>query len=194
MNDAGSMSAEEGAELLARLGYALVGAGYSGGLTPAQWAALRYLSRANRFSRTVSAFADFHATSRGTASQTMQRLIDSALVRKDRSPIDGRSFALELTEDGRATLTVDPLSDLVDAVAGLSPSARARLVGTLKELVDRVARSRGDRSFGTCPACLHFDCGPDSPGDPEELWCRLFDQPLRRDEIDELCANYQPVG
>lgn len=194
MDDAGSISAEEGAELLARLGYALVGAGYSGGLTPAQWAALRYLIRANRFSRTVSAFADFHATTRGTASQTMQRLVDTGLVRKDRSPIDGRSFALELTEEGRATLKVDPLNDVVDAVAGLSSSARARLVGTLKELVDRVAQARGDRSFGTCPACLHFDCGPDCPGDGEELWCRLFDQPLRGDEIDELCANCQPVG
>lgn len=192
--DSGSRSAEEGAALLARLGYALIGAGYSGGLTPAQWAALRYLSRANRFSRTASAFADFHATTRGTASQTLQRLVDGGLVRKDRSPIDGRSFALELTEEGRATLAVDPLNDLVDAVSGLSPSVRARLVGTLKTLVDRVAQARGDRSFGTCPACLHFDCGPEFPGDPEEYWCRLFDQPVRGDEIDELCANYQPVG
>lgn len=192
--DGGTRSAEEGAQLLARLGFALVGAGYPHGLSPAQWAALRYLSRANRFSRTVSAFADFHATTRGTASQTVQRLVDRGLVRKRRSAVDGRSFALELTGKGRAALAADPLNDLVDAFSGLSPSARGRFVRTLKDLVARVARARGGRLFGTCSACLHFYEGPDCPGDADECWCRLFDQPLRVAETDELCANYQPVG
>ena len=51
-------------ELVVQLGRIAHGDGYTGGLTPAQWSALRYLSRANRFSRTVSAFAEFHATTR----------------------------------------------------------------------------------------------------------------------------------
>ena len=63
------------AELVVQLGRITHGHGYTEGLTPAQWSALRYLSRANRFSRTVSAFAEFHATTRGTASQTVKCLV-----------------------------------------------------------------------------------------------------------------------
>jgi DNA-binding MarR family transcriptional regulator len=192
--EAGSRSEEEGAELLAQLGYALVGAGYPRGLTPAQWAALRFLSHANRFSRTVSAFAEFHATTRGTASQTVQRLVDRGFVRKNPSLVDGRSIRLDLTKKGRETLGVDPLNDLVAALGSLPPAARARFVRTLKDLVARVAHVRGGRSFGTCPACLHFDCDARCTGDPAECWCNLFGQPLDVAETDELCVNYQPAG
>ena len=46
--------------------------GYGGELSPAQWMALRFFSRANSFSRTPSAFAEFQATTRGTASQAIK--------------------------------------------------------------------------------------------------------------------------
>ena len=39
-----------------------------------QWMALRYFGRANRFSRTVSAFAHYQGTTRGTASHTLKVL------------------------------------------------------------------------------------------------------------------------
>jgi len=191
--EADSRSEEEGAELLAQLGYAVVGAGYPRGLTPAQWAALRYLSRANRFSRTVSAFADFHATTRGTASQTVQRLVDRGFVQKSPSAVDGRSIRLDLAKKGRDTLEDDPLSDLVAAFRSLQPAVRARFVRTLQDLVARLGQVRGGRSFGTCPACLHFDCDGRCTGDSAECWCNLFEQPLDVAETDELCVNFEPA-
>src|SRR3974377_1180868 len=48
--------------------------GYEGELSPAQWMALRFFARANSFSRTPSAFAEFQATTRGTASQAIKAL------------------------------------------------------------------------------------------------------------------------
>ena len=45
------------ADLVLRLSRAGLGEGFVETLTSAQWMALRYFSRANRFSRTVSAFA-----------------------------------------------------------------------------------------------------------------------------------------
>ena len=42
-----------------------------GDLYPAQWAALRYLTRANRFSRTPMALTRYLGTTRGTMSQTI---------------------------------------------------------------------------------------------------------------------------
>src|SRR6516165_1271169 len=55
-------------------GAALQAEGYDGELSPAQWMALRYFARANTFSRTPSAFAEFQATTRGTASQAIKAL------------------------------------------------------------------------------------------------------------------------
>ena len=55
------MSERAVAELIAHLVYIAHGDGFVAGLTPAQWAALRYFASANRFSRTPSAFAEFHA-------------------------------------------------------------------------------------------------------------------------------------
>src|SRR5262249_11418773 len=64
------MSERAIAESIVHLGHIAQGDGFVAGRTPAQWTALRYFARANRFSRTPSAFAEFHGTTRGTASQT----------------------------------------------------------------------------------------------------------------------------
>jgi DNA-binding MarR family transcriptional regulator len=68
------MSARETAELLLMVGRLVQFEGYDGGLSPAQWMALRFFARANSFSRTPSAFAEFQATTRGTASQAIKAL------------------------------------------------------------------------------------------------------------------------
>jgi hypothetical protein len=62
------MSARETAELLLLVGRLVQAEGYDGELSPAQWMALRYFARANQYSRNPSAFAEFQATTRGTAS------------------------------------------------------------------------------------------------------------------------------
>src|SRR5512144_1732742 len=69
-----SMSAHETAELLLLVGRLVQAEGYDGELSPAQWMALRFLARANSFSRTPSAFAELQATTRGTASQAIKAL------------------------------------------------------------------------------------------------------------------------
>ncbi len=61
-------------ELVFHLGRIASGEGLVEGLTAAQWSVLRYFAQANRFSRTPSAFAAFHGTTRGTASQTIKSL------------------------------------------------------------------------------------------------------------------------
>ena len=82
-----------GAELVLRLSRAALGEGFVEALTSAQWMALRYFSRANRFSRTVSAFAEFHATTRGTASQTVKGLIEQGYLARIPSETDGAQCA-----------------------------------------------------------------------------------------------------
>src|SRR5450759_5131930 len=62
------MPARKTAELLLQVGRLVQAEGYDGELSPAQWMALRYFARANPFSRNPSAFAEFQATTRGTAA------------------------------------------------------------------------------------------------------------------------------
>ena len=85
------MSTRETAELLLQLGRFVQSHAYDGELSPAQWMALRYFARANSFSRNPSAFAEFQATTRGTASQAIKALEASGYLVRDRSKVDGEA-------------------------------------------------------------------------------------------------------
>jgi DNA-binding MarR family transcriptional regulator len=85
------MSARETAELLLLVGRLVQAEGYDGELSPAQWMALRFFARANPFSRTPSAFAEFQATTRGTASQAIKAREAGGYLVRQRSEADGRS-------------------------------------------------------------------------------------------------------
>jgi DNA-binding MarR family transcriptional regulator len=180
------------AELVAQLGRIAYGEGLVGGLTPAQWTALRYYARANRFSRTVSAFAEFHATSRGTASQTVKSLVNQGYLTRTRSERDGRSARLDVTEKSKAALADDPLEILVGAAQALSPTARMSLESALERMVRYVAREHGRCPFGMCPSCLHLrgdgSCVEGRP--PYE--CGFLDEPLEEAELDRVCVNFEP--
>ena len=112
------------ADLILHLGRIAAGDGLAGGLTPVQWAGLRFFARANRFSRTPSAFAAFHGTTRGTASQTVKGLVARGVLRQTRSKSDGRSVRLDLTAKGRAILAGDPIETLVRAADALPAGVR----------------------------------------------------------------------
>jgi hypothetical protein len=70
---------------------------YDGELSPAQWMALRFFARANPFSRTPSAFAEFQATTRGTATQAIKALEAGGYLVRQPFKTDGRSVSLRLT-------------------------------------------------------------------------------------------------
>src|SRR5579864_7499043 len=113
------MSARETAELLVQVGRFVQAKGYDGELSPAQWMALRFFARANSFSRTPSAFAEFQATTRGTATQAIKALEACGYLVRQRSEADGRSVTLSLTDKGYDAVARDPFEVLVRAVDSL---------------------------------------------------------------------------
>ena len=177
-------------ELLEQLAYVVAGAGHRHGFTAAQWTALRFFGRANRFSRTVSSFAEFHATTRGTASQTVRRLVDRGFLRKDPSGTDSRSYRLDLTDAGRKALVDDPLSDLLGSLSSLAPGTRTQFVETLKRLLADLAQSRGGPTFGACHECAHLDRDRCDADGGCGCWCNLLEEPLDIADLDELCVNH----
>lgn len=179
------------AELIEQLGRAATGEAFAAGLNPAQWAALRYFSRANRFSRTVGAFARFHGTTRGTTSQTVKALVRKGYL--ERHPVGGdrRSFRLDLTGKARRCLPEDPFLELVAVARALSPAQRAALAEGLEAMLDEVLRGRGRLRFGICALCRHLrieGCCREAAG-PHE--CGLLGEPLSEEETAELCVNFE---
>lgn len=179
------------AELALQLGRAVYGESPQSGITPAQWTALRYFSRANRFSRTVSAFAQFHATTRGTASQTIKGLVTRGFLRRTRSQLDGRSARFDLTPRSRTLLVQDPMETLVRRAAELAPATRQDTVATLRQLLEGLARERARDMPGRCALCGHLAGGP---GEGRGWRCGLMQEPLAEDELEQLCARFSREG
>lgn len=107
------------------------------GLNPAQWAALRFFAAANPQVRTTTAFARYHATTKGTASKSVRALERKGYLTRERSIHDGRAAILEVTERGRRLLREDPLDDLARCMDDLSEGQRF----TLAEALETVART-----------------------------------------------------
>lgn len=181
------------AELLAQLGRAAYSIGPGEDLTPAQWMALRYFSRANRFSRTASAFADYHATTRGTASQTIKRLVEQGYLSRTPSVRDGRSARLEVTEAGRRALLEDPLKALAHSVQTIPTRARTDMTWRLERVLQSLAQERGERLFGVCISCRHLESEDSAVEDDRTQNCGLFGEPLQAEELEQMCVNFEPI-
>jgi len=189
------MSARETAELLLLVGRLVQAEGYDGELSPAQWMALRYFARANPFSRNPSAFAEFQATTRGTASQAIKALEASGYLVRQRSKADGRSVSLRLTSKGKKALARDPFEVLVRAVDALEANEQASMHQALHQVLTTVAASGAHRCFGVCQDCTYLG---------EEIWrnlttanlsapeCALLGVPIQPEDAELLCVDFQP--
>lgn len=180
------------AELVLHLGRIASGEGLVEGLTPAEWAVLRYFARANRFSRTPSAFAAFHGTTRGTASQTIKNLETQGYLTRMRSEADGRSVRLVLTDKARAILVNDLFEALVRAADTLPPGVRGHFANALQRMLGQVAWERGKPPFGTCASCKHLEGDGCSREGQAPYACGFASEPLLLEELDGVCINFAP--
>ena len=180
------------AELVLHLGRIASGEGLVEGLTPVQWSVLRYFARANRFSRTPSAFAAFHGTTRGTASQTIKNLETQGYLTRMRSEADRRSVRLILTDKARAILVNDLFEALVRAADALPPGVRGHFANALQRMLGQVAWERGKPPFGTCASCKHLEGDGCSQEGQAPYACGFASEPLLLEELDGVCINFIP--
>ncbi|MGM0586681.1 MAG: MarR family winged helix-turn-helix transcriptional regulator [Pseudomonadota bacterium] len=190
MDETASSDALLAAELivhLSRVGQADEG---EDALTPAQWTALRYFARANGMSRTPSAFADFHATTRGTASQTLKSLVAGGYLQSRRDARDGRVVYYEVTEAGRERLRRDPLRRLAGAIEALPAARREAVTAATRQLAAGLAGRRARGPFGTCSDCAHL--APCGQAEGEAWRCNCLGMALLGEELDRLCVDFEP--
>lgn len=174
--------------ILERLARLVRAGDHAGGFAPAQWEALRYLARANRFSRTPAALADYLGATRGTVSQTLIALEEKGLINKIVSPRDRRSVELSLTPEGAALLSQDALKDLARDV---DASGEANgLVQGLEAVLHQALVRRGGRAFGICRTCRHFRPGGPGGKASNSHYCTLLDAPLSDADAGLVCFEH----
>ncbi|MFT4620319.1 MAG: DNA-binding MarR family transcriptional regulator [Dinoroseobacter sp.] len=183
-----SPPSDEIAELLVHIGRSSRGEDMQSPLTAAQWTCLRFFARANRVSRTPSAFASFQSTTRGTASQTIKALEIKGYLTRFRSEQDGRSIRLEITEPGLEVLKSDPLADMISVIDALETKECGAFLRTLSHVSGTLAELRGAHAFGTCKACTYY-AQSDGGG-----YCACIAAELAPEDFGKLCVNFGGAG
>lgn len=184
-------TAAASAELLERLGRLIRSREHEAGLNPAQWEALRYIARANRFSRNPTALTAWFGATKGTVSQTLIALEKKGLIAKQRRAGRGRAVSLTLTGAGQGMLARDPLIDIEAASVALGGEA-GRLADNLAALLRELQEMEGAPSFGACRSCRHF-AARQGAGDLAHR-CRHFQADIGEDETERICIGHEPAA
>jgi DNA-binding MarR family transcriptional regulator len=123
-------------DLVEQVNRIVYGLGFTAGLNPAQWAALRYFARSAEGQRTVGSLAHHQCVTAPTASETVSALVRKGYVTRQPSATDKRSHILALTSEGELLLGADPLLEVAAVINQLNEDQRAGL----NDALDVIAR------------------------------------------------------
>ncbi|MBL4906598.1 MAG: MarR family transcriptional regulator [Sneathiella sp.] len=163
---------------------------YSEDLVPAQWEALRYLARANKYSLTPSMVANFLGTTKGTASQTLRSLESKGYVKRVQSTLDKRVTIVTPTPAGLEKLETDPLGTVLKLVDGEGREEKEILLKSLERLLTLMKTQNNGCHFGYCPQCRNFQKSKSKFGNENVGFCRLANEELKETEISKICAKF----
>jgi MarR family transcriptional repressor of emrRAB len=185
--------ARETIELMVRAASPWYFEGDRHGLRDREWMALRFLGRANRFSRTPSALAGFIGATRATASQIVKTLEEKAYLARKPSHEDKRSVVLCVTSQGEKCLRQhDPVNPVVNAVAALDTEECIKLRDSLREILSRVDATHHRFNASICRDCMFLaERGPGKGRAAAEFMCRFYRAPISLDEIELLCISFE---
>lgn len=163
---------------------------FSEGLNPAQWNALRFLSKANKYSTSPGVLADYLGCTKGTISQTLISLESKGLIERIRCDEDRRKVRLGLTEAGQAILQNDPLHRIERASAGVPLPHRESMVAAMTQMVDDLCPNHAGPSFGKCGECCHLDCSRGADDCDGAQRCGLTGETLDEGELKQICVDF----
>lgn len=185
--------ARESIELLEQVARILWFEGTKHGLRDREWMALRFLSRANPFSRTPSALASYVGTTRGTASFIIGELERLGYLERKRSAKDKRSVMLSVTQQGKKFLVRDPVNVLIEAIAVLDDDVKIRFRDTFRHVLDHSDAAEQRHHTDVCRRCIFLreDRTAADGKTSVEYSCRLFRAPISETEVDLLCTSFE---
>jgi DNA-binding MarR family transcriptional regulator len=157
-------------------------------LQPVHVQALIYLSKANRYSNTPQALADYLGLTKGTVSQTLLLLDRRGLIERYQDDVDRRVVRLRVSTAGEQFLyESQPTLAWQNATRNISPNRIRNAVSALRETLTQLQEDNEGSNFGTCHSCS---------------WCQKLSQRISRcgqmgdrlsgPETRKLCWVYQP--
>ncbi|OAF02610.1 MarR family transcriptional regulator [Bradyrhizobium centrolobii] len=187
--------AREAVELLVQAARAWYFEGNQHGLRDREWMALRFLARANRFSRTPSALAGFIGATRATASQIVKTLESKSFLERKPSHEDKRSVVLHVTTQGEKCLNQhDPINHVLNAVAALGTDECMRLRDSLTKILNHLDATHQRLNASICRDCMFLaERGPvtGKARANAEFMCRLYRAPVSLEETELLCTSFE---
>ena len=163
-------------------------AGSDESLQPVQLQALIYLSKANRYSNTPQALADYLGLTKGTVSQTLLLLDRRGLIERFEDDVDRRVVRLRLSSAGERLLyEAQPALPWQNATRNISPNRVRNAVSALREALVTLQQDNEGTTFGDCQTCT---------------WCQKLSQRIYRcgrmgdrmsgPETRKICRIYAP--
>ncbi len=175
---------------LERLMRLMRGSEHVGELNPAQWEALRYLARANRFSDSPGALTRYLGSTKGTVSQTIKALERKGLVAKTRRENEGRSVCLTLTDTARSVLANDPLAAFSRTIDDLNGKTKRRLWKGLRKLLEAELTRQEQPEFGVCSSCRYYREKGHAAELPGPHACMFFEAGLSDVDVTLICVAH----
>jgi DNA-binding MarR family transcriptional regulator len=157
-------------ELVERLGNLMRSelrkAGSDESLQPVHLQALIYISRANRYSNTPQALADYLGLTKGTVSQTLLLLDRRGLIERFEDDVDRRVVRLRLSSAGEQLLAESqPALPWQNATRNISPNRIRNATSALREALVTLQEDNEGTVFGECNTCS---------------WCQKLSQRIYR--------------
>jgi len=112
------------------------GSGFAGGMTPAQWTALRYFAEAPLSNRTMASLARFQGMTLSPVTRTVKNLVEKGYVDRHPNPRTRRADLIIVNEAGKQVLQADPRSQLLSAITKVPPEYREPLALSLRIILE----------------------------------------------------------
>ena len=159
-------------------------------LQPVHIHALLYLYKANRYSNTPQALANYLGITKGTASQSLMLLDRRGLIERYEDDVDRRVVRLRLSNAGEQFLyEAQPAQQWQQATRNISPNRVRNAVSALREALMTLQEDNEGTQFGTCPGCEHFE-----RLSARASRCGLMGDRLSGPDTRRICWLYVPKG
>lgn len=159
-------------------------------LQPVHIHALLYLYKANRYSNTPQALANYLGITKGTASQSLMLLDRRGLIERYEDDVDRRVVRLRLSNAGEQFLyEAQPAQQWQQATRNISPNRVRNAVSALREALMTLQEDNEGTQFGTCPGCEHFE-----RLSARASRCGLMGDRLSGPDTRRICWLYVPRG
>jgi MarR family transcriptional regulator, negative regulator of the multidrug operon emrRAB len=159
------------------------------GLQPVHFQVLNYLSRANKYSDTPAAVANYLGMTRGTVSQSLIILEKKGYIAKTSDANDKRVIHLSLLTEGLNVLQQARPSDLFHSATDILHSTGQALTdaNVFEQALTALQKANHSQSFGVCKTCRNFS---EKDGD---FFCLLTQEKLTHSDSEQICQEHLPV-